>query len=122
MASFFSTKVLLSRNLLLPGGLAPSRVQGLPCKSSSVDASAFGCHAVILWCTCARELANTMDMTATIADFEQIKPPNPLDGKSIRQILLNENAKSPHDFMFHYCGMNTHLILYEHYQCIGNTT
>jgi arylsulfatase A len=53
------------------------------------------------------ELVNTMDMTATIADFEEIKPPNPLDGKSIRQILLNENAKSPHEFMFHYCGMNT---------------
>ena len=52
----------------------------------------------------ARELTNSMDIMATIADFEETTPPNPLDGKSIKSILLDETAKTPHEFMFHYCG------------------
>ena len=48
-----------------------------------------------------------MDMFATISDFEQVSPPNPLDGKSLKSLLLQTNTTSPHDFLFHYCGMHS---------------
>ncbi|XP_065827470.1 arylsulfatase-like [Oscarella lobularis] len=62
------------------------------------------------------ELTNSMDIIATIADFEEMTPPNPLDGKSIKSILLDETAKTPHEFMFHYCACHLMAVTYGAYK------
>ena len=67
----------------------------------------------------ARELTNSMDIIATIADFEEMTPPNPLDGKSIKSILLDETAKTPHEFMFHYCGKEARETVQSEGSCVS---
>ena len=60
------------------------------------------------------EPTNTMDIFTTMAQLAGCKIPSDriIDGKNILPLLTLEEAVSPHQFMFHYCGMAIHAVRY----------
>jgi len=52
------------------------------------------------------ELASTMDIFATVIDFAggQLPQDRIVDGKSLAHVLTDADARTPHDFLFHYCA------------------
>jgi arylsulfatase A len=59
-----------------------------------------------------RELAATIDVLPTLADFTGAElPTNKLDGLSIRSLLLDEkDSKSPHESYYFYWGQELHAV------------
>lgn len=59
-----------------------------------------------------RELAATIDVLPTLADFAGAElPTNKLDGLSIRSLLLDEkDSKSPHESYYFYWGQELHAV------------
>lgn len=60
------------------------------------------------------EATNTMDIFTTMAQLAGGKIPDDriIDGKNILPLLRLEEAVSPHQFMFHYCGTAIQAVRY----------
>ena len=58
--------------------------------------------------TVCQEIAGTIDLLPTIAQFADAPlPPNRIDGKNIASLMLGKaGAKSPHEVFYHYDGGN----------------
>ena len=54
----------------------------------------------------SHEIASTMDIFPTLLDFAGASVPSDriIDGRSLRKVLTNSSATTPHDFLFHYCA------------------
>lgn len=68
------------------------------------------------------EPTNTMDIFTTMVELSGASVPTDrvIDGKNILPLLTQEQSRSPHKFMFHYCGTSIHAVRYRPH--LGNVT
>ena len=64
--------------------------------------------------TSLHELTSSMDVLPTIAKLTGADIPEDrvIDGKNLLPLLTNKTRKSPHEFLFHYCGDQVHAVRY----------
>ena len=64
--------------------------------------------------TSLEELTSSMDVLPTIAKLTGAGIPEDriIDGKDLLPLLTNKTQKSPHEFLFHYCGDQVHAVRY----------
>ena len=60
------------------------------------------------------ELTSTMDLLPTVAKLTGADLPEDrvIDGKNLLPLLTNQTHESSHEFIFHYCGNQVHVVRY----------
>lgn len=55
-----------------------------------------------------------LDMLPTLLHLAGVESPKDrvIDGSSLLPLLRNDTLSSPHEFLFHYCGINLHAVRY----------